>query len=146
MDENAYSASMRLFSLSFGIVSRWLWSPMLNGRGMWRQFGMGCVCVLLGISLQACGTSGARYTESYTISNLNVVFLDEQSLRQQWKKISGKSGVEFVQNMNMTTPQVKTVKGFYDFRTHTVFCPKWDFEVCGHELHHAVLGQFHDAS
>ncbi len=107
---------------------------------------MGCVSLLLGISLQACTTSTSRYEESYAVPNLKIVFLDEQSLREAWTKHTGQPGVEFVQNMYKGMPQIKTVKGFYDFSTQTVYCPKWDFEVCGHELHHAVLGQFHDAS
>ncbi|MGB0910635.1 MAG: hypothetical protein ACPGYT_09750 [Nitrospirales bacterium] len=107
---------------------------------------MGCLLLLLGVSVQACMTSTSRYEESYTVPNLKVVFLDEQSLREAWTKHTGQPGVEFVQNMYKGMPQIKTVKGFYDFSTKTVYCPKWDFEVCGHELHHAVLGQFHDAS
>ncbi len=108
---------------------------------------LGCVCIalLFGLSMQAC-TASTRYAESYTVSNLNVVFLDDQSLKEAWTKVTGRPGVEFVQNMSKGSPQVKTVNGFYDFSTNTVYCPKWNFEVCGHELHHAVLGQFHEAS
>ncbi len=110
-----------------------------------RNISAGCVVLLLGLSLQAC-TGSSRYIESHTVSNLNVVFLDEESLREAWTKVTGRPGVEFVQMMAKGSPQVKTVKGFYDFSTNTVYCPKWNYEVCGHELHHAVLGQFHDAS
>ena len=45
--------------------------------------------------------------------------------------------------MSSSTPIVKTVRGFYDYSANTLYCEKWNFEVCGHELHHAALGQFH---
>ncbi|MDF0673696.1 MAG: hypothetical protein P0120_05045 [Nitrospira sp.] len=41
--------------------------------------------------------------------------------------------------MNSTTPFIKTVRGFYDYATNTLYCVKWHFEICGH----AALGQFH---
>jgi hypothetical protein len=51
--------------------------------------------------------------------------------------------VLFAPHMRDGFASVKTLRGFYDFTTNTLYCPKWNFEVCGHELHHAVLGQFH---
>lgn len=84
-----------------------------------------------------------RYVETHAIKNLTVVFLDEHSLHEQWKQIVGSDAVDFQPQMNSSVPLVRTVKGFYDFTSNTLYCPKWHFEVCGHELHHAALGQFH---
>jgi hypothetical protein len=85
----------------------------------------------------------ARYVEEHEIKQLTVVFLDEHSLREQWTKIAGRESVRLTAPMNSTTPVVKTVRGFYDYSSNTLYCEKWNFEVCGHELHHAALGQFH---
>ena len=95
------------------------------------------------LGLQGCGMNGP-YREEHQVTNLNVVFLDQQSLHQEWKARTGRSGVEFVAFRAETLPPVKTLQGFYDFTTNTLYCPKWNFEVCGHELHHAVLGHFHE--
>ena len=83
--------------------------------------------------------------EQHAIKNLTVVFLDEQSLHEQWKHVAGTDAVRFTSQMNSTAPLVHTVQGFYDFASNTLYCPKWNFEVCGHELHHAALGHFHPA-
>jgi hypothetical protein len=32
------------------------------------------------------------------------------------------------------------VTAFYDCNTRTIFCKKWDFQNCGHELFHAIDG------
>lgn len=84
-----------------------------------------------------------RYVEKHVIKNLTVVFLDERSLHEQWKQTVGSEAVRFQPQMNSAVPLVQTVKGFYDFTSNTLYCPKWHFEVCGHELHHATLGHFH---
>jgi hypothetical protein len=81
------------------------------------------------------------YSEEYTLTNVTVVFLDEQTLRDRYQALSGHSGVLF--SAFSPTPSVKTVRGFYDYRTKTIYCPKMDFLACGHELHHATLGRFH---
>jgi hypothetical protein len=101
------------------------------------------VGALLLSTLAGCGSSRERYTERHTIKHLTVVFLDEDSLHEQWKQISGSDAVRFQAQMNQDLPHVRTVKGFFDFASNTLYCPKWNFEVCGHELHHAALGHFH---
>ena len=83
------------------------------------------------------------YVERHEIKNLTVVFLDEASLQDHWKALTGTEVVRFVPHMAHTTATVRTLRGFYDPISNTLYCPKWSFEVCGHELHHAVLGQFH---
>lgn len=92
--------------------------------------------------LTGCAT-GQRYVEEYEIKQLKVVFLDEQSLHERWVQISGGDSVRFAMSMSAAGPIVKTVRGFYDYSSNTLYCEKWNFEVCGHELHHAALGQFH---
>ncbi len=94
-------------------------------------------------TIQGCSTNSNRYLENYELKSLKVVFLDEDSLRDEWKLASGRETVRFSSQMNSTVPVIKTVRGFYNFATNTLYCPKWNFEVCGHELHHATLGQFH---
>ena len=88
-------------------------------------------------------SSSARYVEKYEVKNLKVVFLDQQSMHEEWEKRTGQQGVRFLPRMTTGLPAVKTLKGFYDFSSDTLYCPKWNFEICGHELHHAVLGHFH---
>ena len=110
----------------------------LNWSSHLRFILYGLVCsVTVGCSIQD------RYIERHTIQNLTVVFLDENSLHEQWKQISGSEAVRFQTQMDSPVPKVQTVKGFFDFASNTLYCPKWNFEVCGHELHHATLGHFH---
>ena len=92
--------------------------------------------------LQAC-TMETRYVETHEIPNLKVVFLDEESLHEKWKARTGQPGAEFQPLLTGGMASLKVIKGFYDFTTDTLYCPKWNFEVCGHELHHAALGHFH---
>ena len=92
--------------------------------------------------LQACSTE-TRYVETHEIPNLKVVFLDEESLHEKWKARTGQPGTEFQPLLTGGMASLKVIKGFYDFTTDTLYCPKWNFEVCGHELHHAALGHFH---
>ena len=99
------------------------------------------------VAAAGCSASPDVYRESHTIKNLTIVFLDEQSLHQQWSRLTGKSPIRVSAFGTPNTPgimqTVNAVRGFYDFTTSTIYCGKMDFEVCGHELHHAVLGRFH---
>lgn len=97
---------------------------------------------LCGVSLAGCTQQG-RYMETHEISSLKVVFLDAQSLEEVWKAKTGQPGTQFQPWLRGNLASVKTVRGFYDFSTETLYCPKWNYEVCGHELHHAALGHFH---
>ncbi len=102
-----------------------------------------CCLLLLIVCTQGCATNGS-YREEHEVSNLRVIFLDEQSLHREWETRTGREGVEFVAFKGQDLPTVRTLQGYYDFMTNTLYCPKWNFEVCGHELHHAVLGHFHE--
>jgi hypothetical protein len=97
---------------------------------------------LCGFSLAACTHQG-RYMETHEISNLKVVFVDAESLKELWESKTGQPGTQFQPWLQGNLASVKTVRGFYDFSTETLYCPKWNYEVCGHELHHAALGHFH---
>lgn len=107
-----------------------------------RSWAVFCLAVVV-LGLGGCSMNGP-YREEHQVTNLNVVFLDQQSLHQEWKARTGSPGVEFVAFRGGDLPVVKSLHGFYDFTTNTLYCPKWNFEVCGHELHHAVLGHFHE--
>jgi len=87
-----------------------------------------------------------RYHEEYVVTNLTVILMDEKSLQRKWKEIARKPPSKRVsisvgpdQTMNVDS----TVRGFFDFSTNTIYCPKLNFEVCGHELFHALIGRFH---
>ena len=96
------------------------------------------------VGLLACSHTSEKYFEKHEISNLTVVFLDEFSLQERWKERTGKNAIRFSASpLSESLPSVKTVRGFFDFRTNTLYCPKWNYEVCGHELHHAAIGHFH---
>jgi len=99
--------------------------------------------VVLGVFLGGCGMQGA-YREEHQVTDLHVVFMDQPSLHKEWQARTGQPGVEFVAFHGQAFSPVKTLQGFFDFTTNTLYCPKWNFEVCGHELHHAVLGHFHE--
>lgn len=96
------------------------------------------------LALSGCAWDSIPPGEVHELPSLRVVFLEASHMQAKWEEISGKSSV-------MRTPRLtlenlrrdEVVVGFYDFHTHTIYCPKMDFEVCGHELHHAVLGRFH---
>ncbi len=81
--------------------------------------------------------------ETHEIHHLKVVFVDELGLQELWESKTGQSGTQFQPWLRGGLGSIKTVRGFYDFTTSTLYCPKWNFEVCGHELHHAALGHFH---
>ncbi len=94
------------------------------------------------VSMVGCSQHG-RYMETHDIVHLNVVFLDDKSIQDMWKSKTGQPGTQFQPWLRGDMASIKTVRGFYDFSTETLYCPKWNFEVCGHELHHAALGHFH---
>ena len=37
----------------------------------------------------------------------------------------------------------REVRAFFNPKTNTLYCQKWDFTYCGHELHHATDGAWH---
>jgi hypothetical protein len=101
------------------------------------------ICAVL-LALAGCMTGPTHSGETYELSSLRVVFLDPAHMQAKWQEITGKSARMMTPRLVLETQRnEEVVLGFYDFRTRTIYCPKMDFEVCGHELHHAVLGRFH---
>ncbi len=110
-----------------------------RGAGIFRIAGM-----IVALALTGCTISQSTPGEEYEVSQLRVVFLDEQQIQGKWEEITGKSAVMMTPRLVLESRRrEEAVVGFYDFRTRTIYCPKMNFEVCGHELHHAVLGRFH---
>ena len=107
-----------------------------------RRWGLqilGSVIALLALS--GCMTGQPPSGEEYELSSLRVVFLDAPQIRAKWQEVTGKSALMMTPRLALETQRrEEVVLGFYDFRTRTIYCPKMDFEVFGHELHHAVLG------
>ncbi|MCA9471015.1 MAG: hypothetical protein MRJ96_08975 [Nitrospirales bacterium] len=106
------------------------------------RFSAFLVGLLLMVGFVGCAAN-PQYREEHEIQDLRVVFVDQQTLHEEWKTRTGRDGVEIMPFHGTNMPAVKTLKGFFDFASNTLYCPKWNFSVCGHELHHAVLGQFH---
>jgi hypothetical protein len=99
--------------------------------------------VLSGV-ITGCGVGLRSPGEHYELSDLRIVFLDEPEIQAKWKEVTGKPAVMMTPRLVMESQRrEEVVVGFYDFQTRTIYCPKMNFEVCGHELHHAVLGRFH---
>jgi len=100
-------------------------------------------CLLSIILFTGCTSLPSSYKETYEIRNLTIVFLDEASLQKEWTSMKATSPIRFQHKTNADLPMIRTLRGFYDSVSYTLYCPKWNFETCGHELHHAVLGPFH---
>ncbi len=95
-------------------------------------------------AIAGCTVSSRSLGEQHELSDLRVVFLDEPQIQAKWKEVTGKPAVMMTPRLVLESQRrEEVVVGFYDFHTRTIYCPKMNFEVCGHELHHAVLGRFH---
>jgi hypothetical protein len=92
-------------------------------------------------ALSGCLHPSAPYYEPHELKNLRVVWLDQASLHEQYEQMSGKPALALYGADS--SAGVQSVKGFYDFKTNTIYCSKMDFTACGHELHHAIIGHFH---
>lgn len=94
-----------------------------------------------------CAAIQDRYYEEHRLSQLTVIFVDETTLQRQWSLLTGKAPIRIstfgTPNEPNVLQTVRTIRGFYDYPSNTIYCRKMDFEACGHELHHAVLGLFH---
>ncbi|MCP9463699.1 MAG: hypothetical protein NNA25_02765 [Nitrospira sp.] len=109
----------------------------------WAAIVSGLLLLTL-LTLSGCAMSHKPDGETYEIPSLRVVFLDRPQIQAKYEEITGQSAVMMTPRLALDTQRRKeVVVGFYDYRTRTIYCPKMDFEICGHELHHAVLGRFH---
>ena len=93
------------------------------------------------VVMAGCPGSSARYQESHEVAAFKIVFLDQQSLQETYAALYRSAPHHFDLDGSGTT--VRSIHGFFDPVTRTLYCSKLDFEVCGHEMHHAVLGAFH---
>lgn len=110
-----------------------------HDAGVFRIAGM-----IVALALTGCTIGQSTPGEEYEVSQLRVVFLNEKQIRDKWEEVTGKTAVMVTPRLVLESKrQEEVVVGFYDFHTRTIYCPKMNFEVCGHELHHAVLGRFH---
>jgi len=104
--------------------------------------------MLLAGALAGCAEfqDDALYYETYEVKNLTVILLDDKALQRRWRAVSGRPASKVIKftvaGSQMTMSD--TVKGFFDYRTNTIYCTKDNFDVCGHELFHAILGRFHE--
>ncbi len=104
------------------------------------------LALLLCLTLTAAGCAGAPigFGEQYEIAQLKVVFMEPPQIQDKWRELSGKSAHMMTPRLAMESERrPEVIVGFYDFASQTIYCPKMNFEVCGHELHHALLGKFH---
>jgi len=88
-------------------------------------------------------TITTRYVEEHDIRQLKVVFLDKRNLHERRMQVAGRDPIRFTAPIRSAAPMVKTVRGFYDYSSNTLYCKKWNFEFCEHEIHHAALGPFY---
>jgi hypothetical protein len=79
-----------------------------------------------------------RYMERFEIKHLNVVLMDEQSIRVKWEEVTRKPSIRYFTIGPDHAIVTTSVRGFFDFETNTIYCPKMNFEVCGHELFHVL--------
>lgn len=101
---------------------------------------------ILAASLAGCAESqNDLYHETHIIKNLTVILLDDKALQRSWQYVSGQPAsrtIKFtVAGSQMSTAD--TVKGFFDYKTNTIYCTKDNFDTCGPELFHAIKGRFH---
>jgi hypothetical protein len=99
---------------------------------------------ILSFALFGCLHPSAPYYEQHELKNLRVVWLDQASLHDKYEQMSGKPSMALYGTDS--SAGVQSIKGFFDFRTNTIYCSKMDFTACGHELHHAIIGHFHPDS
>ena len=112
------------------------------------QIARVCSAAMLAGVLSGCAEfqDDALYYETYEVKHLTVIILDERALQRRWQYISGKPANKAIKfsvgadQMNMS----HTVRGFFDFKTNTIYCTRMNFDVCGHELFHAIMGRFHE--
>jgi hypothetical protein len=96
---------------------------------------------VVSFALVGCLHPAVSYYEPHELKNLRVIWLDQASLHARYEQMSGKPALALYGTDS--SAGVQSVKGFFDFRTNTIYCSKMDFTACGHELHHAIIGHFH---
>jgi len=102
-----------------------------------------CTMLLLGCSrsIEIVRTyefkPGVDYTmpKEHTIT-IKVVYIERDKIHEIARKAFERDGLPF-------NPSYR-YEGFFDYRTRTLYCEKWDAVLCGHELFHATDGDWHE--
>lgn len=82
------------------------------------------------IALAGCGAQVKR--EVHSLDGWRVVYTDEKEMSEQCAyALSG-------------CPKPCFVRGCADIANRTIYCKKFDFEACGHELHHITDTYWHE--
>ena len=67
--------------------------------------------------------------------SIRVVYIAREKIHDIARQAFARDGVPF-------DPPYRYV-GFFDYTTRTLYCEKWDAQLCGHELFHATDGDWH---
>ncbi len=79
------------------------------------------------------GVSHAMPAE--TLITIRVIYVPRETIHEIAMEAFIRDGVPF-------NPPYR-FEGFFDYRTRTLYCEKWDAVLCGHELFHATDGDWH---
>jgi hypothetical protein len=121
---------------------------MIAGYGMRIRIVMTLGAAMLAGTLAGCESllQDELYYETYEVKHLTVILLDDKALQRRWQYVSGRPASKTIKftvagsQMSMAD----TVKGFFDYKTNTIYCTKLNFDISGHELFHAIMGRFHE--
>lgn len=69
------------------------------------------------------------------VIQIRVVYIQRDQIHEIARKAFERDGLPF-------NPPYR-FEGFFDYRTRTLYCEKWDAVICGHELFHATDGDWH---
>jgi hypothetical protein len=64
-----------------------------------------------------------RYSKIHSLNGWKVIYADHKTIKEACR-----------------SPRAQ---GCAKLKHKVIYCPEWDFEICGHELHHATHGYFH---
>src|SRR5215216_4897807 len=90
------------------------------------RFVRSMACAILVTLSIGCMAAPARYHESHEVSAFKVVFLDQQSLQDTYARLYRSAAVHF--DRDAAGSNVRTIRGFFDPATRTLYCSKMDFE------------------
>ncbi len=66
---------------------------------------------------------------------MHVVYTPRETVHDIARQAFERDGVPFAPAYRYT--------GFFDYKTRTLYCEKWDAAIAGHELFHATDGDWH---
>jgi len=68
-----------------------------------------------------------KYKKVYKLERVTVIFADFETINEEYRKRGGK----------------QKVYAFALPYSNIIYCSEWDFEACGHELHHLTHKSYH---